>query len=254
MSNELIPMQARLSALEYMSKNAHESKFFASLGGQAGILMMMLAADELGIPPMQAIMNGLHIIQGKVTLSPQLMNSMIRKAKHKMDIDSNDQRCIITGTRKDTDETCTVTFSVEDAKRAGIYRSGSGWDKYPSDMCFARALSRLARRLFPDVIGTSYVEGEIDPDAFKRVYKSEDTPVESAQAEQMSSLSIIMQRYPQHSEETVLGYAAAVSAKRNTSIEDFLKECIKVPALFENYIELWLKKESERVAEIDKPE
>jgi hypothetical protein len=34
-------------------------------------------------------------------------------------------------------------------------------------MCFARALSRLARRLFPDVIGMSYVEGEISTERSK---------------------------------------------------------------------------------------
>jgi hypothetical protein len=33
--------------------------------------------------------------------------------------------------------------------------------KYPEDMLYNRALSRLARRLFADVIGTSYIEGEI---------------------------------------------------------------------------------------------
>lgn len=42
-----------------------------------------------------------------------------------------------------------------------MIKPGGVWAKYPEDMIYARALSRLARRLFADVIGTAYVEGEI---------------------------------------------------------------------------------------------
>ena len=46
-------------------------------------------------------------------------------------------------------------------------RGGGGWEKYASDMLFARCISRLARRLFADVISTAYVEGEIDREESK---------------------------------------------------------------------------------------
>ncbi len=62
----------------------------------------------------------------------------------------------------DTQECYTASFSLDDARRAGLVRSGGGWEKYASDMLFARCISRLARRLFADVISTAYVEGEID--------------------------------------------------------------------------------------------
>jgi hypothetical protein len=91
-----------------------------------------------------------------------MMNGMIRKAGHKLEITSTKAACSIRGTRNDTGETYVASFSVDDAKNAGLFKAGGGWDKYPEDMCFARALSRLARRLFPDVIGTAYVEGEIE--------------------------------------------------------------------------------------------
>lgn len=164
MNNSLIPVNEEIKALDMMATAANDSKFFSSLNGKAGIFSIMLYARELGLPPMQCIMGGMHNIQGKITISAQLMNAMIRKAGHKLEIDSNELRCIINGIRKDNGESCKVSFTVEDAKKAGIYKEGGGWAKYPSDMCFARALSRLARRLFSDVIGTAYVEGEIEED------------------------------------------------------------------------------------------
>lgn len=167
MANDLIPQPEEIRAIEVMAKNAVESKYFDKLGGYAGLFSIAMYARELKLPIMHCLFGGMQSIQGKIQISPQLMNSLIRQGGHRLDIDSNDQRCIIKGTRKESGETCTVTFSVEDAKRAGIFKSGGGWDKYPSDMCFARSLSRLARRLFPDVIGMSYVEGEFEDDKAK---------------------------------------------------------------------------------------
>lgn len=167
MANDLIPQPEEIRAIEVMAKNAVESKYFDKLGGYAGLFSIAMYARELKLPIMHCLFGGMQSIQGKIQISPQLMNSLIRQGGHRLDIDSNDQRCIIKGTRKDSGETCVVTFSVEDAKRAGIFKPGGGWDKYPSDMCFARALSRLARRLFPDVIGMSYVEGEFEDDKAK---------------------------------------------------------------------------------------
>lgn len=175
---KLIPSNEEIKGIEVMAKYACDSKFFSNLGGAPGIFSIMMYAKEIGIPPMQAVMGGMHNIQGKIQVSPALMNAMIRRSGHKLEIDSNDSRCIIKGIRKDTGETCTVSFSVEDARKANIYKSGGGWEKYPSDMCFARAISRLSRRLFPDVIGVSYVEGEIQEES-SSIKKS--LPVDSSE-------------------------------------------------------------------------
>lgn len=162
MSKDLIPTQAEIAAIEVMAKQAVESKFIEKLGGFAGAFSIAMYARELNVPIMSALFGGMSNIMGKITIAPQLMNAMLRKAGHKLKIDSNDQRCIIEGTRKDTGEKCEVSFSLEDARKAGLVKPNGGWEKYPSDMCFARALSRLARRLFPDVIGFAYVDGELE--------------------------------------------------------------------------------------------
>ncbi len=173
MTGELALIKEEIQTLEIMAKYAHESKFFATLGGMPGIMTIMMFAKDVGLSPMQAIMGGVHNIQGKLTISPQMMNGLIRKSGHKLEIDSTSERCIIKGIRKDTGEIAVASFSVEEAKKANIFKSGGGWDKYPSDMCFARALSRLSRRLFPDVIGMAYVEGEIE-DKETREEKNKD--------------------------------------------------------------------------------
>ncbi len=160
MSNDLIPTEAHINALTFMARNASASKFYQSLGGEAGIMSIMLLARELNVSPMQALAGGIWNIQGKVEMSARMMNMKIRQAGHKMKIESDSNRCVITGTRKDTGEDLTVTFSMDDASRAGL-SGGNVWKKYPREMLFNRCLSIIARMLFPDVIGNCYVEGEI---------------------------------------------------------------------------------------------
>jgi hypothetical protein len=193
MSNDLIPAQDEIRALDMMATAAADSKFFNSLNGKAGIFSIMLYARELGLPPMQCIMGGMHNIQGKIELSARLMNSMIRKAGHKIEIvETTPKKCTLKGTRKDTGEVCTVSFTLEDAKNAGIYKSGGAWDKWGEDMCFARCLSRLARRLWADVIGTAYVEGEIADEKLEEQAKTvEATPkVQEGSIETTATLQV----------------------------------------------------------------
>lgn len=162
-SNQLIPKKEEIDIYTEIAKHAKDSKFFDKVGGIGGILTLMLYARELGISPMSALFGGLNNIMGKIEISPRMMNTMIRKAGHKLEILQNDDTiCKIKGIRHDTGEDYIATFNMDDARRAGLIRSGSGWEKYPSDMLFARCISRLARKLFADVIATSYVEGEIE--------------------------------------------------------------------------------------------
>lgn len=157
-----IPSEHEMMVYHTMAEQAVESKMYRGIGDKAGVMMIMLASRELGIPPMQALNGGLHIINGKVEISARMMNALIRKEGHVIQVvESNDMRCKLKGIRRDTGETAYASFSLEEAQKAGLIKSGGGWAKFPADMCFARALSRLARQLFADVIGIGYVEGEI---------------------------------------------------------------------------------------------
>lgn len=177
-----IPSEHEMMVYHTMAEQAVTSKMYRGMGEKAGVMMIMLAARELGIPPMQALNGGLNIISGKVEISARMMNALIRKAGHKITIsNSTDSSCTLQGRRIDNHDTATVTYTLEEAKQAGLVKSGGGWTKCPKDMCFARALSRLARQLFSDVIGIGYVEGEIKP--VDQVVEVQEMQPESPQQE-----------------------------------------------------------------------
>ncbi len=159
-----MPSEHEMMVYHTMSEQAFNSKMYPNIKDKSGVMMIMLAARELGIPPCQALNGGLNLIQGKVEISARMMSALIRKAGHQLKVqECTSTQCVLVGKRCDTGETQSSSFSVAEAQLAGLIKPGGGWIKWPKDMCFARALSRLARQLFSDVIGMGYVEGEIVP-------------------------------------------------------------------------------------------
>lgn len=182
---------------ESLLKTPHYKKM-----GSEGIFAIVQKANSLGLDPFDALNGGLYIAQGKVMMPSETMNRLVRLAGHSIvkDIKSDDKICILHGKRVDNGDTFSESFSIDDAKRAGIYKENSPWGKYPKAMLFARALSMLARQLFPDVICGCYVEGEIPADVTQmgQDVAQMDTPAEVVSEqqfineEQMAELSALI--------------------------------------------------------------
>lgn len=163
------------SLTDMLFKTPHYSKL-----GIEGIYAIVSAARVLDIDPFTALDGGMYFVKGKVEMTARLMNAKIRQHKHSITQDkrSDSTICILHGKRSDTGDTLSASFTIEEARHAGLLRSVP-WQNYPVDMLFARALSRLARRLFPDVIGNTYVQGEISCDPYISLDGSEITKQES---------------------------------------------------------------------------
>jgi len=105
-------------------------------------------------------LSSIDVIDGRPSPDSELLVRMIRGAGHSIEVlEASDTACRLRGTRTDTGETLEVGFTVEDAARVTTKEKGQKvrladakrWREYPGDMCWARAISRLHRRLFPDI-------------------------------------------------------------------------------------------------------
>jgi hypothetical protein len=87
------------------------------------------------------------------------MRALVQAQGHQWaDGDVTDTRAVDRGRRRGESEWTEVTFTADQAKRAGI-----DLGKYPQDKLYARATSRLARRKFADVIaGMPYSAEELE--------------------------------------------------------------------------------------------
>lgn len=152
---EKIDMLAEVDLMQAVSKKLMQTPHYAKLGGD-GIFAIIQKARSLNVSELDALNGGLYYTNGRVGMSAEMMCMLIRMNGHSITKDpkSNDTVCILHGKRADNGDTWTESFSIEDAKRAGIFKNT--WEKYPRNMCYCRALSNLARQLFPDVIKGCY--------------------------------------------------------------------------------------------------
>lgn len=225
-NNPGAPSEHELMVFQTMAKAAVDSKMYRGVGEQSGVMMIMLAARELGIPPCQALNGGINIIQGKVEISARMMSALIRKAGHRIEVKQNDENsCTLIGKRSDTGETLYSSFTLAEAQKAGLVKPGGGWTKWPKDMCFARALSRLARQLFSDVIGIGYVEGEIKA-LEAEIVIPDDIPKEEINPEE--NLQKLMNMFEQADIDPLMEYMKTVmkhfSWTQAECVEKFLAE------------------------------
>lgn len=127
----------------------------------AAVFAVAVWASEVGVGVIQAL-NGVHVIDGTVSVKPEMMRSLIRRDGHSLVVVENTaERCTIHGKRADTGDEGTATFTIEEARAAQL-TGKAVWRQYPADMLLARATSRLARQLFSDcVAGLSYTADEV---------------------------------------------------------------------------------------------
>jgi hypothetical protein len=154
----------------------------------AKILLVMETGDMLGLHPMAAL-QGISVIEGKATISPQMMTGLLRAAGHKViikrsgTVEGGDYVASCTLVRSDDPENPIVnTFTPFQALRAGLIdsydldprthkwtvkaRSKSGkplpWEAYTESMCVWRAVGVTGREGGDDVLmGLGYTPEEI---------------------------------------------------------------------------------------------
>jgi hypothetical protein len=225
----LIPTEHELCVFQTMAKQAVASKMYRGIGDESGVMMIMLTARELGIPAMQALNGAINIIQGKVELSARLMNALMRRAGISISMkEMTPEKCTLIG-KRGNDDTMTASYTMEDAKKAGLIKPGGGWVKNPEDMLFARAISRLARRIAPDIIGGCYVEGEIQDAINVHVEPISENyePVEKV------TTTVLLNKFPEEDHGIVMEYLNLVAKHFNKTENEAVEYCLKEPLIIE---------------------
>jgi hypothetical protein len=132
-------------------------------GKPDAIAAAMLAGAEVGLKPM-ASLRMVAVIKGRPTLTAEAQRGLVTGAGHELWFEeSTVTRAIAAGRRAGSDRVGRVTWTLDDAKRAGI-AGQQNWQRYPAEMLRARASAALARTMFADVTlgipATEELEGE----------------------------------------------------------------------------------------------
>lgn len=144
----------------------------------------ILYGRELGLPPIYSL-NNVSVINGKPGLSADAMLAICKKSPEYggCKIEDTDTECKVSMKRimaNNVIDERVVTFSMDDAKKAGLTGSKGGmYEKYPKRMLRARAVAFACRDLFPDVLAGTYSEEEravVGGDPIKPEYEVLESP------------------------------------------------------------------------------
>ena len=150
-----------------LAKHMFESRLFSAYGTPQAVLATVLAGRELGIPAM-ASLRAFHIIEGKPTMSAGTIQSLVLKSKHCRYFRCTErtaERATFV-TKRGDDPEMALTYTIEEGKQAWSKDEAawkkSGWGRNPADMLVARAASKLARLVYPDVVAGLYAPEEME--------------------------------------------------------------------------------------------
>lgn len=146
-----------------IAKDMYDSRLFSAYGTPQAVLSTIMLGRELGLPAI-ASLRQVHIIEGKHAMSADLMVSLILKsglAEFFEPVEFNEQHAVWETKRKGARNTVRLEHTLDMAKTAGLVKDKSNWTKVPIDMLNARAKSRLARLIYPDVVGGLYTPDEL---------------------------------------------------------------------------------------------
>jgi hypothetical protein len=128
-------------------------------------IAIILTGKELGIPTMCAL-RSIDVIQGKPTVSPQLMIALINRSRElenivfEPNIKNNLVESVSVTMKRKGRSQHTETFTRADAQNLGLLQKDN-WKKQPSVMLKWRAVAACARVVFPDVVLGLYLTEEM---------------------------------------------------------------------------------------------
>lgn len=124
---------------------------------------------EIGLTPMAAlqriaVVNGRPTIWGDGAVGLVRGSGLCEYINESVTGDGDQRVALCAAKRKGEAAEIRRTFSVVDAKRAGLWGKAGPWTQYPDRMLQMRARAFALRDLFADVLGGLYLREEIEDD------------------------------------------------------------------------------------------
>lgn len=145
--------------MSVMAESIVKSGFYGFKTKEQVMAVMLVAQAENKHPA--TVVQEYDIIQGRPALKSQAILARFQLAGGKVKWNEVSRtKCSGTFTH-DAGGSITVEWTIDMAKQAGLYRMGSGWEKYPEDMLRARVISRAVRSIYPACILGHYAVEEV---------------------------------------------------------------------------------------------
>lgn len=168
MSNAVTTMKSGAEIAAFIPRDTNDVRNLAVMIAQSGmapkgmerpekITVAIIAGMEAGLTPLDAV-NSIAVINGRPSMWGDALLGLVMGSGLVLDFKEE-----VTGSGDNMEAVCTVhrkglaspavrTFSVEDAKRASLWKKAGPWTQYPKRMLQLRARAFALRDTFPDIL------------------------------------------------------------------------------------------------------
>lgn len=161
MNNLMLP-QTLSEAMQYsemMAKSQIIPKDYQ--GKPENVLVAVQWGHEIGLPPLQAMQN-IAVINGRPSLWGDAVLALVRgSGKLEMIDERIENEVAICRVKRKGELEQVRTFSMAEAKQAGLLGKQGPWSQYPNRMLQMRARAFAMRDVFPDVLKGIAVAEEV---------------------------------------------------------------------------------------------
>lgn len=159
MSTDNLPaLRFSVGEIGEMAKNVSRSRLFGM--DEAQTFTLMLLAQSKGLHPIQAV-ERYHVIQNRPAMKADAMLAEFQAHGGVIEWHQHDHlKCEATFTCPGVKTPTTVSWSIEDAKKAELTKNGM-YTKYPRQMLRSRVISEGIRMMMPGILSGIYTPEEV---------------------------------------------------------------------------------------------
>ena len=156
MENNLVTIKPDIMTI--MAKKVASSGMFGFKNENQAYALMLIAESE-GLHPMKAIQQ-YHIINGRPALKSTEVLSRFQKDKGCIKWITTDEETAEAELSHPQGGSITIKWTIEKAKKAGIYDKNPTWKTYPSNMLRARVITDGVNALYPACLNGALTESQ----------------------------------------------------------------------------------------------
>jgi 5'-3' exonuclease len=146
-----------------LAKALVNSRLYSKFANAEAIWSVVIRGREMGLGALESL-DSFFVVEGRPYPSAHLL--IARAMKHPdceyfTLIESTDKSATYETKRRGSPKPVKMSYTIEEAERAGVVKPGGNWVKRPAEMNRKTCGVQLARAVYPEALGSAYAVEEI---------------------------------------------------------------------------------------------
>lgn len=154
---------SNMKQAHWLAVAAVNSRLYGNFTSPQAALMAIMRGRELGIPALTSL-NAFDVVKGKLFAKADFLIGLVQKSplcEYITEVERTKTKSTWVAKRRGYPKEKSLTYTIEEAREAGLVVGGSNWEKRPAQMLSKTAGAILCRLEFKDLCNGIYTLEEL---------------------------------------------------------------------------------------------